>query len=700
VAELDRLVEEGVPADRLGVPGPYIRVRSESAGSLDARLTEAFLRAATILASGATDPAASAQRWGVPRAAVPSADELLGRVEREGVGAVVDDLRAAHPGYRELARVAERYRDHVERGGWPRLAEGEALRLGDDDPRVATLARRLRITGDLASTGPLPSLLDEEVDAAVRRFQGRHGLDVDGVVGAETTRALNVPASERLATLQANLERLRWLPRPPPDRIEVNVPASTVRAWRGGRRVLELRAVVGRPRSPTPVFEDLVESVVFRPYWNVPRGIARRETLPALLAEPARVRSERYQVLDAAGRLVPDPEALLASAGPGWSGGAGRARLTAQAIAEGRYRIRQRPGSGNALGLVKFLFPNRHDVYLHDTSARHLFARAKRALSHGCVRVDEPARLAEHLLEGEEGDWSRERIDEAMAGDARVEVRLRRTVPIRIVYLTAWSEDGRTAHFRPDAYRRDEALLRELAPAGPLRVAAASPAPEAPLASAEPARRAARGEEARGGEPALVGVVGEDERALADLVDHRARHGLGQGGTAPAPSDPALVLDELLAHVPGPVHDEEAVARPVVHAALEAVEAQRPAVLADVRLGRAEESERGLLASPLVREARGEALARVASVGDELVEEHLARRQVEHPEAALRGGERVVDDREPVQPLDLALASRLGRGAQRELEHRGGEPASPGALLEGRPLVGGLHAAGFRLPAR
>jgi murein L,D-transpeptidase YcbB/YkuD len=272
--------------------------------------------------------------------------------------------------------------------------------------------------------------------------------------------------AERIAL---NLERWRWAPRELGARyILVNVPAYAVRVYEGDRPVLAMRAIVGKPDSPTPLFSDRMTTVVFSPYWNIPEKIRREETLPHLAKDPYYLARNNIEVVTEKGEVL-DASAL------DWSDAAATASV----------RFRQAPGDDNALGLVKFLFPNDFDVYLHDTPNAELFAREHRALSHGCVRVEKPVELAEYLL-ADRREWPPERIAEAMHAKVEKQVPLKHQLPVHIVYLTAWVEEDGRLTLTDDPYGLDarQAALRRGEPLPPRRPAAAAPAVRIARASA------------------------------------------------------------------------------------------------------------------------------------------------------------------------------------------------------------------------
>lgn len=307
--------------------------------------------------------------------------------------AFLDDLAPANREYRSLRRALAAYRAIEAQGGWPRLKGRQTLRRGMYGSEVAVLRHRLAATGDLKDAGEDPRQFDGSVEQAVRAFQARHGLAVDGVVGPRTRAALNVPVELRVRQLLINLERARWLTKDFGQRyLIVNLADFRLRAIDGGRTVLDMRVVVGLPYRSTPVFSDEVTYVHFNPYWNVPPSIAKKDILPRVKRDPGYLVRRSIRVFS------------------DWSGNA--RELDPWSIDWSRfnssyfpYKLRQDPGPQNPLGRVKFMFPNKYSVYLHDTPSRGLFDHPVRAFSSGCIRVEKPVDLAAFLL-GDDPKWT------------------------------------------------------------------------------------------------------------------------------------------------------------------------------------------------------------------------------------------------------------------------------------------------------
>jgi murein L,D-transpeptidase YcbB/YkuD len=448
---------------------------------VELRLTESFLTYAAHLALGQVSP--EHFRWWTQRPEVDLAVVLGQALATGDVSGTLQRLTPDHEGYLLLKDELARHRVIAAEGGWPLVPKGSRLRRGMTDPRVAVLRQRLRVTGELRQEAPSPveqlvagvfetqvrPLLegvpartasgeppeslrvvpDEEhfdatLEESVKAFQRAHGLEPDGEVGARTLDALRVPVEARIQQLQVNLERWRWLPEDLGARhVLVNLPAFELVAVEGREPVLRMRVIIGREDWSTPVFSEQLEHLVLNPAWHVPRRIAAEEVLPLLQTNP---RAATRLGITVSRR---DTGEVVAPGAVDWSGGA-----------EG-YRFHQEPGPRNPLGPVKFMFPNRFSVYLHGTPNQELFALAGRALSHGCVRVEEPLVLAAFLLKGTDG-WDEATLAEAVASGTTQQVVLAEPIPVHLLYWTAFVDTEGRVNFRPDLYRRDAPLRRAL----------------------------------------------------------------------------------------------------------------------------------------------------------------------------------------------------------------------------------------------
>jgi len=422
----------------------------DAQADLEILLTDAYLTFGSHLLQGRVNPATLEPEWLANRRRVDMATELQTMLEGGDPDASLDGLRPSQPGYRALKSMLARLRRVDATGGWGTVPAGSTLHPGDSDVRVPALRRRLRGSGDLAGRSPTDTLLfDEDLAEGVRRFQERHGLEADGNVGRETLATLDVPVGARIAQVAVNMERWRWLPNDLGRRhIRVNIADYRVQVWDDGAIALEMRAVVGREYRETPMFSAPMTYLVLAPYWHVPPRIAALDKLPEIKRNPGYLASMRMTLFDQATNEPVDPDSVDWSAMTG--GEFNR-----------RFRIRQDPGPLNALGNIKFMFPNRHDVYLHDTPARELFALTRRAFSSGCIRIEKPLELAEYLLAGDP-KWTPERIRSVVARGRETTVWLSEPVPVHVLYWTAFLGEDGAVNFRPDLYGRDQLVRRAL----------------------------------------------------------------------------------------------------------------------------------------------------------------------------------------------------------------------------------------------
>jgi murein L,D-transpeptidase YcbB/YkuD len=352
----------------------------------------------------------------------------------------------SHPDYQRLAAAHERYRQLVADGGWPVLPAGLALQPGQRDPAVRTLRELLRATGDFRSeVGADPWFFDAALRDALKAFQSRHGLPLTGWLDPATLSAAAVPAGQRLAQLELALERWRWLPRELGDRyLWVNLPAAQLKFVDNGETVMEMPAIIGHPRRPTPTLRSEVSAVVFRPDWTVPRSLAVEDLLPVQQRDPEFLTRQRIRVLHQTFR---GPREVTPAQVP-WE------RLGVNYFP---YVLVQEPGPDNSLGLVKFQMDNPFDIYLHDTPARGFFRLNSRTLSAGCVRLADPLGLADAILARDRGGWPAGEAARRSASSAQV--RLQQPLPVYLVYLTAWVDEAGALQFRPDVYGREVLAL-------------------------------------------------------------------------------------------------------------------------------------------------------------------------------------------------------------------------------------------------
>jgi murein L,D-transpeptidase YcbB/YkuD len=375
-----------------------------------------------------------------------NSDELLKLVLREAVFSghlrdFYESLLPRHVQYEALRSALSQLERSASHETAIEIGRGSTLQRGDSGARVAALRMRLAVVPGSAPDNA--DAFDETLEAAVRRYQALHGLESDGVVGRRTQQHLDMSAHERAARIRLALARWRELPTVLGNQyVHVNIPEYRLEFIRDGSPRVQMRVVVGSKSNPTPAFSDEIEYLVFNPFWHVPRRIALEELVPKASEAPGYLTRQDYEVLR-------DGE-LIDEASVDW------AAIDSSTF---DFRIRQRPGPGNALGAVKFLFPNPLNIYLHDSPARGLYEHSNRAFSHGCIRLENPAQLAEALLEVQ-GEWSANRVSQMMAAGTRRQFNLAQSVPVYLTYITARvTETGEVALFE-DVYSRDSRALK------------------------------------------------------------------------------------------------------------------------------------------------------------------------------------------------------------------------------------------------
>ena len=459
LALLNGAADHGLdPADYDAVPlsrsaeALTARTAPDEAAHVDVRVSAAFLRYLRHLHAGRIDPRTMGFRAETAVHEHDYATLVAGAVAGEAIADTVASLAPEPGGYDALRASLRRYRELAADASLSTLpAVARSVHPGEAYPGASGLYQRLRALGDLPAdaqfdatgryAGPL-------VDA-VTRFQIRHGLVPDGVLGASTFAAMHTPLAWRVRQIELGLERLRWLPHAGEGRLVlVNIPMFRLWAWNArlrGAPAMSSDVIVGRAfRTRTPLFVEALREVIFRPYWTVPASILRNEILPQVRRDPGYLAKNDMEIVPAAGgpAVTPTPENM--------------ARLGRGMV------VRQRPGPRNSLGLVKFVFPNQESIYMHDTPAQALFSRSRRDFSHGCVRVRDPVALAEWVLDGTP-QWTRDRIGATMLGEETVHVAVVRPTRVVLFYATAfiWPEDG-TLRFADDIYDQDRALDRAL----------------------------------------------------------------------------------------------------------------------------------------------------------------------------------------------------------------------------------------------
>jgi murein L,D-transpeptidase YcbB/YkuD len=463
IRELDHLLEA---VYRVQPPAADLIVE------LDMQITEAFFLFTTHLTEGKLTRAAGSNIWirsnsnnAIARKTPDLDVQMLAGIATPGqLAEMIRRVQPASEQYSRLQRALEEYRalEKTNTTAFPVIPVTEKIKPDERHAAIPVLRRKLSLT-DLkiytlpvdTTTGMVDSLLyDAELVSAVKWFQLRHGLTPDGIVGERTLRFLNQPLKDKADILALNLERMRWIPeRNENSCIRVNVPEYMLRIYENQKPEFEMKVIVGAPNKATPIFDDVLKNIVFSPTWTVPTSIIREEIIPHLKKDPQYYAEKNYTFYR--GDVAIDPSTEV------WEG---------ENANPYQIRVVQQPGADNSLGRVKFLLTNDMSIYLHDTPNHRLFNKDYRALSHGCVRLDEPARFAAYLLRNQPG-WSMASVQKAMDGNAPAGIPLKKQYPVHLEYFTAWVDDNGLINFREDIYGFDKQQLRELYTVGGSSVA-------------------------------------------------------------------------------------------------------------------------------------------------------------------------------------------------------------------------------------
>ncbi|MBC3540198.1 murein L,D-transpeptidase [Rufibacter sediminis] len=413
---------------------------------LDVTLTASYFNYASDFYRGTVDPRSLDNiEWEVKKNKIKLHKALQTILKERESRYPYYEFEALHPNYIRLRDALKQYRQIKQQGGWPKIELASAKKLKPGDSSEVVLTIRHRLLGKPAENLPQNRIYDQGLAAVVKNFQIRHGLKPDGVVGGETLRVMNVPIEQRIDQIIINMERWRWVPKRFEDKyVFVNIPEYMLHVYEKDKEVLNMKVVVGKEMHATPVFSDKLEYIVFYPYWNITPQILEEEIAPAQAADPNYLaRNDMELVKDIGNNKV---EVVSPSSVDWYS-----------VDKNFKYRVRQRPGKRNPLGFVKFIFPNEHNVYLHDTPSDHLFNQTERGFSHGCIRIEKPFEMAQYLLKDQK-QWTPSTINAAMHGGEEKYVNLSAKVPVYIVYFTAWVDNAGAVHFREDIYNHDRDL--------------------------------------------------------------------------------------------------------------------------------------------------------------------------------------------------------------------------------------------------
>ncbi|MBA2501173.1 MAG: L,D-transpeptidase family protein [Chitinophagaceae bacterium] len=416
---LHQLMDELMIPDSIRIPSTKIIRQTEL------QLTDHFFKYAHYAFNGKIDP--EEFKWYIPRKKIDAVSLLDSLIEHKGKD--IDNWAPVNSLYKHVKDNLLVYYEWQKNKSLPVIGPIEnTLRKGDSADILPAIKQYLSVTGDLAHNDDSQTFNDE-FEKAVKRFQKRFGLKQDGVIGKDFSTEINVSVQKRIEQLLVNLERMRWLPpRPGGTFIVANIPAFRLLIFENKKKVFESDIVVGKEGTGTVIFTDSLKYIVFSPYWNLPASIVRNEIEPAIHRNPNYLQRNNMEIT-------------------GYN--------------NGLPVIRQKPGSGNALGLVKFIFPNNYNIYFHDTPSKYLFERDKRAFSHGCIRVRKPEEMANYLLKNQP-EWTQTKINAAMHAGEEKWVTLKTSVPVFITYFTAWVDEDNLLHFRDDIYGHDKKLADRL----------------------------------------------------------------------------------------------------------------------------------------------------------------------------------------------------------------------------------------------
>ena len=411
---------------------------------LDLMVTQAFFLYASHLVNGRVDHRNIYPDWVVSQGSADLKSLLGEAIDSGDVQKTLGDLVPHYQKYIKLRENLIKYQAMAESGGWPHVPDGPTLLKGSRGPRVVLLRQRLIASGDLASTArENPAIFDRDLEMAVRKFQKRHGLKDDGRVGKSTLKVINVPLETRIRQIALNMDRLRWLSDDMGlDHIFVNIADFSLEVMEDEKPAMSMRIIAGKDEQRSCVLSAKMTYMELNPFWRVPDSIAAKEILPQIKKDPGYLAQRTIKVFKDWSDNAKEINPMLVN----WS------RVRANDL---DYKFRQEPGPSNPLGRIKFIFPNECEIYLHDTPTRHLFGRARRDFSHGCIRVEKPVELATFLLRNKE-TWTKKKILAEIKKGKRQVVMLPDPVNVHILYGTVWVDHEGALQFRNDIYHADE----------------------------------------------------------------------------------------------------------------------------------------------------------------------------------------------------------------------------------------------------
>jgi murein L,D-transpeptidase YcbB/YkuD len=414
----------------------------------DLLLTDSLIRMGYHLIFGKVDPEDHHPHWNL---AVEIDDDrpaiyIQEMLDAGNLAKEIEGLRPQHIIYGKFKSALKKYRAFQINGGWEPVPTGPTLKKGMQDGRVLLMRKRLNITGDLSREASDSEIFDDLLEQTVKRFQTRHHLTADGVVGQQTLEALNVPVENRIDQIRINLERSRWVLHAISDQFVIaDIAGFEVFVYKDDEIIWTSRVQVGRPYRRTPVFKSDITYLELNPTWTVPPGILAKDIIPAVKKDPNYLKDRNIRVIERTGKVI-NQDTI------DWSKYSGR---------NFPYQLRQDPGPDNAMGLIKIMFPNKHLVFIHDTPSKSLFERTDRTFSSGCIRTEKPFELAEILLD-DPAKWNQESFKRILDSGRTQTVRLPKPVPVLLFYWTAASEPDGSVRFKKDPYNRDAEVLEGL----------------------------------------------------------------------------------------------------------------------------------------------------------------------------------------------------------------------------------------------
>ncbi|MGA8181728.1 MAG: L,D-transpeptidase family protein [Desulfobacterales bacterium] len=424
----------------------YGTFEPEKFARLELLLTDAFFSYGYHLSEGMVEPDLYDFDWHIKKPKKNLLKILQTLLDDNRFEKLIDTLQPHHPGYLRLKSALVKYINIKNSGGWPKVPVGSKMRKGDSGRRIATLRSRLIISGDLTgSKSNVVDNFDEPLEGAVKNFQARNGLKADGVAGSNTLSELNISVEDRIEQLKLNMERWRWLPRDLGERyIIVNTANFDLDVIENGQIIESIRVIVGKKKRPTPVLSQKITYLELNPYWNIPFKIALKDILPHIKKDPNYLAEKNIRIFenwsDGAKEITPDSI--------DWD------TITKKNFV---YKLRQDPANSNALGRIKFVFPNDFSIYLHGTPAHDLFSKAKRTFSSGCIRIEKPMELADYLLK-DNSKWNFDKLTDTINSKKTKAILLSHPINIHILYWTAWVDKDGIVNFRDDIYGRDRQL--------------------------------------------------------------------------------------------------------------------------------------------------------------------------------------------------------------------------------------------------